>query len=113
MVDDQQVGGPDSPPCLKIKAILVPWAIAAQAVAVFALDRVPNAGKGPEIEIGPRAVAGPAGPQADLAELVELFLLLEGVHGARQGDIKPAQADVVGPSFDQHGRKLLGQHRAE
>ena len=113
MVDDQEVGRPDPPPGLEVEALLVPRAVAAQAVAVLALDRVPDARQRPEIQVGPGAVGRPVGPELDLAELVELLLLLKGPRGSSPRDIKPAQADVVGPPLDQDGRELLGHHGSQ
>ena len=95
MVDDQQIGRPGPSSRLEIKAFLMSGAIAAEAISALALDRIPDAGKRPEFEVGPRAVVRPVGPELDLPELIELLLPLESSPGAGSRDFKPAQADVV------------------
>ena len=64
-------------------------------------------------EIAERAVVRRLAPLANLAELLELLVVVEQALAAGECRIEPPQAEVVAPALHEHGRELARDHRVE
>src|SRR5262245_35019353 len=87
------------------------WALAAEAVAVVALDQVPDTGVRHERQVAPAAVLGSPGPLADLNELVGRGPVRGQGQESLLRDTQPPLTQVVGSPLDQGDPELLRDHR--
>src|SRR5690606_28941485 len=99
MVDDDQVGVGDASPGGVVEAVGVGRAAAAETVAMFTLDFVPDRWEGTEVEIGAAAIAGFLGPIDDLLELGAFLLGVEEAVESAGGAFESTETDIVAASL--------------
>ncbi len=95
------------PPRCVEKTLGVARALLAQAVAVFALNGLPDAGKRSIIQVGAAAVVGLLGPPPIACNWSVSLVLGKESELLLKRHVQAPQADIVRPALDQNRRELL------
>ena len=113
MIDDQNVGIASPAAGFEVVAVVVRRTGPPQAVAMLALDFIPDTGSGTKAERSPAAIGRLLRPGDHLFE-VEML----GLGGEHRGSpigrpLETPEADVVAPPLHQDRAELDRQHRVE